>query len=195
VFDTNRMWTARLGALAALHPEARIICCVRHVPWIIDSVERLVRANPLELSGMFGFDAAGTVYSRAEALGGAAGLLGLAWNALREACHGPEAGRMLLLTYETLTTDPLAALRAIYDFTGLPGFAHDPERVGFDAATAAAAREFDARLGMPGLHRLGARVHAEARASLLPPELFARYEGASFWRDPACGLPAGLRIV
>ena len=40
VFDTNRLWTSKLPTLAALFPEARVICCVRHVPWILDSIER-----------------------------------------------------------------------------------------------------------------------------------------------------------
>jgi sulfotransferase len=28
VFDTNRLWTTKLPALAALFPEAKLICCV-----------------------------------------------------------------------------------------------------------------------------------------------------------------------
>lgn len=75
-FDTNRGWTARLDLLARLFPDFRMICCVRHVPWIIDSVERLVRRNPFELSKIFDFDPGGTVYSRAEVLMAPAGLIG-----------------------------------------------------------------------------------------------------------------------
>jgi sulfotransferase len=67
IFDTNRGWTTRLALLATLFPEAKIICCVRHIPWIIDSVERLLRANRFELSKIFAYDPSGTVYSRAEA--------------------------------------------------------------------------------------------------------------------------------
>src|SRR5260370_27840173 len=36
VFDTNRAWTTRLDLLAMLFPQAKMICCVRHIPWIID---------------------------------------------------------------------------------------------------------------------------------------------------------------
>lgn len=54
VFDTNRMWTAKLPALTQLFPDARVICCVRDVNWIMDSIERLVRRNAFEPSGMFG---------------------------------------------------------------------------------------------------------------------------------------------
>ncbi len=54
--------------------------------------------------------------------------------------------------------------------------------------------QFDARLGTPGLHDVGPVVRRETRRSLLPPDLFARYEPDSFWRDPA-RIPAGLRVV
>ncbi len=62
VFDTNRAWCTRLPALTRLFPNARVICCVRSIGWIVDSVERLVRRNAFELSGMFGFEPGGTVY-------------------------------------------------------------------------------------------------------------------------------------
>ena len=67
-FDTSRGWTARIDLLARLFPEARMICCVRPIPWIIDSVERLLRRNPFQLSKIFGFEQGGTVYSRADGL-------------------------------------------------------------------------------------------------------------------------------
>lgn len=43
VFDSNRMWCARLPLISALFPQARVICCVRDIPWILDSIERLIR--------------------------------------------------------------------------------------------------------------------------------------------------------
>ena len=36
--------------LAMLFPEAKMICCVLDMPWILDSIERVLRENPLELS-------------------------------------------------------------------------------------------------------------------------------------------------
>src|ERR1700730_13000144 len=64
VFDTNRVWCAKLPALTQLFPKARIVCCVRDLPWIMDSIERLVRKNAFEPSGMFGFEPGSTVYAR-----------------------------------------------------------------------------------------------------------------------------------
>ena len=179
VFDTNRGWTARIDLLATLFPEAKMICCVRHIPWIIDSVERLLRKNRFELSKIFGFDRDGTVYSRAEGLMSAGGMVGFALNAMKQAMHGANAQRLMLLPYDTLVHNPAAALDAVYAFTGLPGFKHDFEHVAFST------QEFDALLGTPGLHDVKPQVRPAERQTILPPDLWQRYEGASIWRDPA----------
>ena len=178
VFDTNRGWTTRLDLLSRLFPEARVICCVRPIPWIIDSVERLLRRNPFELSKIFGFDQGGTVYSRADGLMSPVGMVGFALNALKQAMHSDHAGRLLLLPYDTLVSEPAAAMAAIYDFIGQPPFQHDFESVSFDAST------FDARLGTPGLHDVRSQVRSVERKTILPPDLWERFEGSSIWRMP-----------
>jgi sulfotransferase len=188
VFDTNRLWCAKLPLLGTLFPAAKVIACVRHVPWIVDSIERLVRENRLEPSRIFNFDPAGTVYSRVEGLGSGTGMIGFAWNALREAFYGEDADRLMLLTYETLTTDPKRAVDAVYEFIGEPAYAHDFQNIDYDAS------EFDARLGTPGLHVVGRAVVARERHTILPPDLFRRVEADSFWRDPALN-QRGVRIV
>jgi len=190
VFDTNRMWTTKLPALVELFPALRMICCVRNPAWIIDSIERLTRRNKFEPSKIFNFDPGGTVYSRTEGLGSGTGMLGFAWNALREAVFGEHSDRLLLVRYETLTANPLGTLAAIYDFIEEPLFTHDPEHIEPDYD----AMEFDARLGTPGLHAVGSAVRAAPRRTILPPDLFARFEANAFWQDPA-NLPATVRIV
>jgi hypothetical protein len=39
IFDTNRTWTGRAALIGQVFPQAKIICCVREVAWIIDSLE------------------------------------------------------------------------------------------------------------------------------------------------------------
>jgi hypothetical protein len=82
-------------------------------------------------------------------------------NALHEACCGEQADRLLLLNYETLTSDPDKAMAAVYDFIGEKPFVHDFESIEFDAA------EFDRRLGTPGLHTVGRRVERQERVPRL----------------------------
>ena len=123
-FDTNRMWCAKLPLLAKLFPQAKIICCVRDVASIVNSVERLVAENMLQPSGIFSFEPGGTVYSRADGLGGGNSMIGFAYNALREAFYGPHSDRLLLVTYNTLTRDTKHALTEIYRFIGQEPFKH-----------------------------------------------------------------------
>jgi len=178
VFDTNRIWCSKMAALTQLFPDAKIIACVRHVPWIMDSIERLERRNAFDLSGIFGFDAGSTVYTRIGRLAGSDGMVGYALDCLREAFYGGYADRMIVVTYEALTRDPDGTLKIIYDFLGEAPFEHDFDNVEYSAD------DFDAGLGSPGLHTVRRKVEFIERPSILPPELFARYENDAFWMNP-----------
>ena len=69
IFDTNRAWTAKLPALMRLFPDAKLICCVRDVAWVMDSLERQYRNNTFEHTRLFNNPAErATVYTRVEAL-------------------------------------------------------------------------------------------------------------------------------
>jgi sulfotransferase len=138
----------------------------------------LIRKNKFRPSGIFGFEPGGTVYSRVETLGGANGMVGVTWNALREAFFGEQTGSIIALTYETLTAKPAHAIEAVYDFIGEKKFRHDFVNVEFDA------EEFDRRIGTPGLHKVGRLVAHTPRKTLLPTDLVRKYENDAFWRDP-----------
>jgi sulfotransferase len=190
VFDTNRVWASRLPLIAKLWPEARLILCVRNPAWVLDSIESLVRRNPLQPSGIFRYETNSTVYSRVDGLIGMNGLVGFAMNAVREAVFSGEGQRLLLVRYETLVADPRKVLAAIYDAIGAAPFEHDLGAVPQDAL----ALEFDARMGTPGLHSVGRRVEARTRPSILPPDLFQLHSKSAFW-DTIGGLPRNVRVI
>lgn len=178
VFDTNRAWCTKLPALGQLFPAARVICCVRNIGWIMDSVERLVRRNAFELSGMFGFEPGGTVYTRLNRIAASDGLVGYALDALREAFFGEDANRLILVEYQALTRAPADTLRLLYEMLGEPYFDHDFDNVEYQAD------DFDLALGARGLHTVRRRVEWIERQTVLPPELFDRFSGDMFWRTP-----------
>jgi len=178
VFDTNRAWCTKLPALGQLFPDARVICCVRHLGWIMDSIERLVRRNAFELSGMFGFEPGGTVYTRVSRIASSDGLVGYALDALREAFFGEDAHRLILIEYQALTRAPRETLAHLYDLLGQAPFEHDFENVDYQA------EDFDLALGARGLHTVRRRVEWIERPTVLPPELFARFNNDMFWRFP-----------
>jgi sulfotransferase len=178
VFDTNRIWCAKLPALAQLFPDARTVCCVRDVAWIIDSIERLVRKNAFELSGMFGFEPGNTVFTRVSRVASSDGMVGFALDALKEGFFGEQASRLVLVEYEALASAPRETLRHLYAILGEPPYDHDLDNVTY------AADEFDLALGAPGLHTIRPKVELTERRSVLPPELFRRFENDMFWRSP-----------
>jgi sulfotransferase len=178
IFDTNRAWSARLPLVRDLFPQAKVIACVRNVAWIMDSFERMYRANPYEHTRLFGAAGArGTVYSRLEGLAQHDQTVGYAWSALREAFYGEHASSLLLIDYELLTRAPAKVLPLVYDFLGEPHFEHDFDNVEYDA------EEFDQQLGAPGLHRVKAQVKFTPRPTVIPPDLFDKFNQMSFWSD------------
>ena len=179
VFDTSRLWCSRMQLLGTLFPEAKVIACVRQLSWVLDSMERLVRRQPAGASKVFRFDTNTTMYSRVEALTDPRGMVGFAFQATKDAFYGRYApGHLLLLTYESLARNPSAAMRAVYQFIGEPWFDHDFDHIAYNAD------EFDARVGMPGLHTVRPKVEPVERVAVLPREIFARFVNESFWMDP-----------
>ena len=188
VFDTSRGWCQWMPAIARLFPDAKVIACVRDLPWVVDSIERLIQRNVFSPSSIFNFNAGGTVYTRAKSVVSTDGMVGGPYDALKQACYGAQRDRLLLVQYETLSTDPAKTMHAIYSFLGEPMFEHDFGHVDYDVT------EFDERAGTPGLHTVRGVVKAEARDTLLPPDLFNRFVNDAFWRDPK-RVPAGLQVV
>jgi sulfotransferase len=179
VFDTSRLWCSRMKLLETLFPQAKVIACVRQLSWVLDSMERLVRNSPVGVSKVFRFDTNTTVYSRAEALTDPRGMVGFAFQSVKDAFYGQYApGQLLLLTYESLVGDPAATLRAVYRFIDEPWFDHDFDNIEFNAD------EFDERVGMPGLHTVRRKLEAIERAPILPLEIFNRFAREAFWLDP-----------
>lgn len=182
VFDTNRVWCAKLPGLTQLFPDARIVCCVRDIAWIMDSIERLVRKNAFELSGMFGFEPGSTVYTRVNRIATSDGMVGYALDALKDGFFGEQASKMILVEYEALARAPKATLDHLYALLGESPFPHNLESVEYQAD------EFDLALGTPGLHTIRPKVEWVERQTVLPPELFQRFTNDMFWRLPGANL-------
>ncbi len=179
IFDTNRMWAAKMPALMDLFPSTRVIACVRNVAWVMDSIERLYRNNPYEQTKLFVDESErNSVYSRIETLAQRNRLVGFAWSALKEAYYGDQAQSLLVVDYMLLAQSPERVLKLIYEFLGESWFdGHHFDRVEYDAPA------FDEALGVSGLHRVRNRVDLQSRRTLLPPDLFEQYSKLSFWEE------------
>ena len=126
IFDTNRLWCSKLPLIEELFPDAKVICCVRNIAWIMDSIELLIRRNAFDVSRLFNNPAErATVYSRTEALSQGSRLVGYAYNALKEAFYSEQSEYLLLVDYELLTIKPDKTLSLIYQFLGEIPYAHN----------------------------------------------------------------------
>ena len=161
-----------------MFPDAKVICLVRDVSWIMDSMERQFRQNAFEHTRLFNSAAErSTVYTRLEALAHGTRLVGYPWHALREACYSEFADRIIIVEYDLLTQRPAEVFKLLYEFLGEEPYDHDFAAVDYDAP------QFDAGLGLDGLHRVHQEVKPRPRKTILPPDLFERYANLAFWRD------------
>lgn len=178
IFDTNRSWSGHMPLLADQFPGAKVIACVRNVSWIMDSLERRFRSNPYEITRLFGDGIErNTVYSRVETLGQRNRMVGYPWAALKEAFYGEHASSLLIVDYDLLAQAPHKVMPLIYRFIDEPEFEHDFNALSYDAP------EFDAPLGVHGLHKVRAKVELQPRRTILPPDLFAQFNDLSFWNN------------
>ena len=81
------------------------------------------------------------------------------------------------MDYDQLTQFPQKTLDLIYQFLDLPVFDHDFNQVEYEES------EFDQTLGIKGLHSVKKKVEFKPRRSILPPDLFAKYQDMDFWQD------------
>lgn len=178
VFDTNRVWSAKLPTVLDLFPQAKVISCVRNVAWVMDSIERLYRANPYENTRLFANDAErSTVFSRVETLAQRTRLVGLAWAGLKEAFYSEQGHAMLVIDYDILAQRPKDVIQLVYSFLGEAPFEHDYDDIQFDTP------DYDEGLGLIGLHKVRPKVGFQQRQTVLPPDLFEQYSKLSFWHD------------
>jgi sulfotransferase len=189
IFDTNRSWTGRMALIADLYPKAKVICCVRSIAWIIDSVESMLAKNPLQVSRVFNFQAGSSIYGRTETLMNSdKGLIGLPWSTLREAWFGDFANRLVIVPYDHLVKSPARTLERLYQVLGEPYFRHDFDNVIYDEP------DYDALIGMPGLHTVRQKVEHRERRPIIPPDIFSKYATAHFWENREFN-PRGVTII
>lgn len=179
VFDTSRGWTSKTSLLKELYPQTKIICCVRDLPWILDSFEKIAAKNTLYNATLTDEEANQTVTTRCDALmdvkkGGQ----------VVKPYYFLEEGLLLnpdmicLVEYEELCKYPEATMQKIYKFIGKPYFKHDFDNVEYEN------EPYDRALNMKSLHTVRKKVSWEQRLSILPKSVWDKYAGKEFWRKP-----------
>jgi sulfotransferase len=180
VFDTSRGWTAKTSLLKELYPQTKIICCVRDLPWILDSFERISAKNSLYNTTLTDDEASQTVTTRCDALMDVKkeGQVVKPYYYLEEGLLlNPDM--IMLVEYESLCKKPESVMREVYSFIGKPYFSHDFKNVEYENEV------YDNSLNMKSLHTVRKEVTWQERPSILPRSVWEKYGGKEFWRVPA----------
>jgi sulfotransferase len=175
-FNTNRGWSLLLPMLDNTFPDAKLICCVRDIPWILDSFEKLFRNNPFTISRLYSETERETVYTRANALMAPGHSLRFPYDCLKEAVTGPQKRKIMLVDYDQLVSKPELVMKALYNFIDEPHYNHDFNNV------EASYDEYDAEAGIYGLHKIRNKIEYVNRQTILPPDLWKQYSGLEFWK-------------
>lgn len=175
-FNTNRGWTNLLAQLEEASPDSKVICCVRDINWILDSFERLFKANPFTLSKMYSEQEAETVYTRAYASMSPGHTVRFAYDSLKEAMCSPQKRNIMLVEYDQLAKNPEQIMQAIYAFIDEPYFEHDFSNVEMSYD------EYDVEVGIHGLHKIRKEVTHIEREFILPPDLLQEFKGLEVWK-------------
>lgn len=189
IFDTNRSWTGKMALTSELFPKSRVICCVREVEWILDSLERAFNKEPTQVSRIFNYGSTSSVYARIELLMNSEnGLVGQAWSTFREAWFGENANRLIVIPYEKLARHPAQVLARLYQELQERPFEHNFDHVEYDAP------EFDNNLASPGLHTVEKTVRFVERSTCLPPDIAIKYADLNFWKKSSLN-PRGVKVL
>ena len=179
VIDTNRGWCGQIPLIVKLYPDAKIICCVRNLGWVINSFERVARANPTRISSIYSRNPTANVYERAAMLmSEKTGIVSRAYACVKDAWYGEFANRLIVVDYDQLVNFPINVIESLYDWCGRATFKHDFECVEYESDA------FDEDLGAPGLHHLSGPVRRKTTTLCIPADLFDSYKDSDFWRYP-----------
>lgn len=181
VIDKSRQWTSHIGLLEeVLGRRVKIIVPVRPVVEILTSFEMLRRKNPLELTNVD--EALGplsTMETRMAHLTDASGVVGVAYNSIKEAVMAGYLDRMLFVDYNKFMQSPERELHRVYDFIGEPYFPHTFSGILRPGESDPRVHKF------PGLHEIRSRLErtSENPETVLGSELCAKYSRREPWEQ------------
>ena len=183
IFDRNRAWLSELEmAEVLLARKAKIIVCVRDIPEILASLERLWRDNKpfrkIQQQEMHVVEFQ-SLEGRCNVWLQPAHIVGLSYMRIQDALTRGFRDRMHFIHFDALSRNPAAAMQDIYRFLEESPFPHDFEHV------EQVIFEDDLVHRMAGLHdiRPAVRPIPPRAKEVLGGDLAKKYEGPYIW-DP-----------
>ena len=181
IIDKGRGWTSLLEmAEFALGRQAKILVPVRNISQIVASMEKLHRKEAHKRGDVGDYIEAQSVRGRANVTLDKSGVLGLAYNRLKDVAQRGLADRLLLVEFDALTSKPTETMAQVWDFLGMEAPEHDFNNV------AQATTEDDSVHGLD-LHTIRQEVKpvVDDSEDILGTEFCQTLAGAEFWRPAA----------
>lgn len=176
VFDTSRSWTKNTTLLKTLFPNTKILCCVRDIPWIINSFELILSKNCFYTKKLNEQILSDNILIRTNEIFNRNVINSM--NFLREGyAINPEM--IYFVEYDNLCKNPEKEMRSIYKFLDRPYYSHDFEDVDYSN------ENFDRFYNLKGLHTVRKKVEYKEQKRVLPPEVWERYSSMNmeFWKQ------------
>lgn len=179
IFDSSRTWTQSTTLLKELFPYTKILCCVRDIPWIINSFELINKKSPFYTSSLVREECKDNVFSRSDdMMNKNKGVIAEPWIFLREGyAINPEM--IYFVEYDNLCKDPEKEMKTIYEFLEKPYYSHNFENVEYSN------ENFDRLCNLKDLHTVRKKVEYKEPQKILPPEVWEKYSSMNmeFWKN------------
>ncbi len=177
IFDSSRGWTKKTPFLKALFPYTKILCPVRDIVSILNSIELIASKNPFHTTTLT--ECNKNVFARCDGMMDRNdGTVADPWILLREGyAMNPEM--IMLIDYENLCKTPEKTMREVYEFLERPYYSHDFENVEYSN------ENFDKSCNLKDLHTVKRKVEYNPPRCILPPEIVQKYNemNMEFWKD------------
>jgi sulfotransferase len=179
IFDTSRDWTKHTTLLKELFPYTKIICCVRDIPYIINSFELINKKNPLYSFTIVNSENENDVFSRCDdMMNTVSGIISSSWVSLKEGYSiNPEM--IHFVEYDKLCKNPEKEIKLVYKFLDKPYYEnHDFENLEYSN------ENFDISCNLKDLHTVRKKITYKEQKRILPPEIWERYQSMNmeFWK-------------
>lgn len=150
VVDKSRGWLEYAELLWRVFPDAKIICMIRDIDKIIESLEKIYRDNPGHPETR---NLPKTANQRANFWLQSGNVpLGVALDRIRDRqSRGPDQ-RVLYMNYQELTHDPIGSMRRVFNHIEVEAFDVDPKQIN------KLVDEDDSHYGIFGSHKLKPEV-------------------------------------
>lgn len=179
-FNTNRGWVFFPHLIPFLNPNIKFICCVRELPLIVNSFERLYQKHPAHIINIFRKGANShqdyaSFEKRYRIL--YENYLGIGVQMIKEISMSCHKDNFMFLEHEDLCNNPRQKIKEVYQFINEPYFEHNFNDVG------SSHKELDLFANCPTLHTTEEVVRSPITKLYAPKQILDQFDIGRYWEN------------